>query len=170
MAVKSKHWTWGRYGKGYEVSSQGDRRFSAMFARMPDGRTIEQHYQCDGKAYDPGGTNWRLGKGKPGLCEGVDLWVFYLGLWRTWAGNNLALMRELYASASVCGCRLTDQFATTDTNQARALAHLLGENSELYSGNFATPFSKLVVDSESKMTEADAQQGYSWGLSAKIHR
>lgn len=32
---------------GYEVSSSGDKRFSALFAKMADGRTIEEHYQCD---------------------------------------------------------------------------------------------------------------------------
>ncbi len=38
-----------KYSKhfGYEVSSIGDIRFSALFARLEDGRTIEQHYQCD---------------------------------------------------------------------------------------------------------------------------
>lgn len=36
---------WSRRG-GYEVSSKGDRRFSALIALMPDGRTIEQWYQC----------------------------------------------------------------------------------------------------------------------------
>ena len=35
---------WSRKG-GYECSSKGDKRFSALFAVMPDGRTIEQHYQ-----------------------------------------------------------------------------------------------------------------------------
>ena len=33
--------TYGRTG-GYEVSTQGDKRFSALVARMPDGRTIEE--------------------------------------------------------------------------------------------------------------------------------
>ena len=56
---------WARRDKnGYEVSSKGDKRFSALYARMLDGRTIEEHYQCDVKGYDVGGTNWKLGKGK----------------------------------------------------------------------------------------------------------
>ena len=38
--------------EGYECSSKGDKRFSALFATMPDGRTIEQWYQCDIKGYD----------------------------------------------------------------------------------------------------------------------
>ena len=40
---------WSRFG-GYEVSSKGDVRFSALYARFPveyfNGRTIEQIYQC----------------------------------------------------------------------------------------------------------------------------
>lgn len=52
--------TWSRRG-GYEVSSKGDKRFSAFNAIMPDGRSIEEIYQCDCKHFDPGGTNWRLG-------------------------------------------------------------------------------------------------------------
>jgi hypothetical protein len=29
----------------YEVSSRGDKRFSALYAKLSDGRTIEQAYQ-----------------------------------------------------------------------------------------------------------------------------
>jgi hypothetical protein len=61
--------TWSRKPPGYEVSSIGDRRFSALFALMPDGRTIEQWYQCDIKGYDIGGRNWKLGNGQPPLIN-----------------------------------------------------------------------------------------------------
>lgn len=37
-------YSWKRYG-GYEVSTHGDKRFSAFCALMPDGRSIEMHYQ-----------------------------------------------------------------------------------------------------------------------------
>lgn len=49
-------YTWQRY-RGYEVSSKGDKRFSAFNAILSDGRSIEQHYQCDVKGYNIGGTN-----------------------------------------------------------------------------------------------------------------
>lgn len=119
--------TWSRYG-GYEVSSKGDRRFSAFNAHMPDGRTIEEHYQCDVKGYDPGGTNWRLGKGKPPLDKSKDLWLEYLALWRTWAGINPMLVEFLreHVSSKHAGV-LSDRFATTPVNQAHALATLLNE-------------------------------------------
>lgn len=116
---------WQRFG-GYECSSKGDRRFSALFAFLPDGRTIEMHYQCDIKGYKPGGRNWMLGKGKPSLDPSVDLWGAYLALWRTWAANHPDLMRELYWTASDIGI-LSDRFATSPVNQARALAEILNE-------------------------------------------
>jgi hypothetical protein len=113
--------SWSRFG-GYECSTRGDARFSAFNARMPDGRSIEQHYQCDVKGYQPGGTNWRLGKGKPPLDRSIDLWAAYLQLWRTWAENNPTEMRELRQHPV-----LSDRFATTPVNQARALSTLLNE-------------------------------------------
>ena len=120
----SEVFTWSR-DVGYEVSSKGDKRFSAFNAILEDGRTIECHYQCDVKGYDPGGTDWRLGKGKPPLDPSVDLWAEYLALWYQWANNNKPLMRELYLSAKYANYTLRDRFATSDVNQARALAHIL---------------------------------------------
>jgi len=117
--------SWARRG-GYEVSSKGDRRFSAFNAVLGDGRTIEEHYQCDVKGYDPGGRDWKLGKGRPALRE-VDLWDEYLALWRAWSEQNLPLMRELYRAARRQGGVLSDCFASTPVNQAHALATLLNE-------------------------------------------
>lgn len=116
--------TFKRYG-GYECSSKGDARFSAFNAILADGRSIEQHYQCDVKGYEPGGTNWRLGKGKPPKDSSVDLWFQYLELWNQWAKNNPELLDELGYKASQKGHVLSDMFATTQINQARALAELL---------------------------------------------
>lgn len=118
--------TFRRYG-GYECSSKGDRRFSALTAVMPDGRTIEQHYQCDVKGYQPGGTNWRLGKGKPPLDPSKDLWAAYLALWESWAMTHPKLMDELGDAAIKKGRVLSDTFATTPVNQARALATILNK-------------------------------------------
>lgn len=121
--------TWSRKGMGYEVSSRGDKRFSALYARMPDGRTIEQHYQCDVKGYDPGGTDWKLGKGLPPAVDisKEDLYLEYKKLWSVWAGDNLELMRELYVQARLNGSQIKDMFATSPVNQARALSEILNE-------------------------------------------
>lgn len=116
-------YTWSRT-RGYEVSSRGDKRFSAFFARLSDGRSIEEHYQCDVKGYDPGGRNWRLGKGKKPL-RSVDLWQEYLSLWKQWASLNPSLIAELRTLAASRGNMLCDRFASTGVNQARALAAIL---------------------------------------------
>jgi hypothetical protein len=99
---------------------------------MPDGRTIEQHYQCDVKGYQPGGLNWRLGKGKPPLDGNVDLWNSYLSLWRIWATHNPELMKHLaYVSYRIHDSVISDRFANTEINQARALSVLLNEKDYL---------------------------------------
>lgn len=94
---------------------------------MPDGRCIEIHYQCDVKGYQPGGTDWRMGKGKPALDLSVDLWEAYKQLWRVWAKANPELMRELAKGASENDYYLSDVFASTPVSQARALSELLNE-------------------------------------------
>ena len=119
-------YTWKRYG-GYEVSSRGDKRFSAFNAIMPDGRSIECHYQCDIKGYDIGGRNWRLGKGKPPRekMSHEEIWQKYLKLWEVWASNNKELMQELKEVLVKYNNTLSDKFASTPVNQARALAEVL---------------------------------------------
>lgn len=120
--------TWKRRG-GYECSTKGDSRFSALCAVMPDGRTVEQHYQCDVKGYQPGGLNWRLGKGKPPLNnKTIDLWESYLNLWRVWGGINESLIDELIEKSKTgYGGVLSDCFASSAINQARALSIVCNE-------------------------------------------
>lgn len=118
-------YTWAK-NNGYECSSAGDSKFSAFYAIMPDGRSIEQHYQCDVKGYEVGGTNWKLGKGKPPLKD-VDLWKEYLNLWKIWAKTNSHLLDELEVLAGERDCVLSDMFAKTDVNQAHALCVILND-------------------------------------------
>lgn len=123
----SNIFTWERrHPNGYECSSVGDRRFSALFAKLEDGRTIEQHYQCDVKGYEVGGTDWRIGKGRPSLRHNSqeELYLDYFRLWEKWAYDNLDCMRDLYRVSKEYRI-LTDCFATTPINQARALADML---------------------------------------------
>ena len=120
----SEKFKWSRK-EGYEISSIGDKRFSALKAMHPSGRTIEAIYQCDVKGYQPGGWNWKLGKGKPPLNPNVDLWNEYFRLWVEWARFNMPLIRELKIAAEVHGNCLRDTFAKTEINQARALAAIL---------------------------------------------
>ena len=115
---------WSRGSIGYECSSAGDSRFSALYAVLEDGRTIEQHYQCDVKGYEVGGKNWRIGKGKPPLQKNVNLWDEYYKLWMKWARMNMCLMQELFELACDNNFTLSDQYARSDVNQVRALSLL----------------------------------------------
>ena len=123
--------TWARWhDEGYEVSSRGDRRYSPLFATLADGRTIEAHYHCDVKGFDPGGVAWLRFKGRrPRGKTQEQLWQGFLGLWRQWAEANPQLMQHLHLLAYDHGGILTDQFAKTPINQAHALSVLLNEMS-----------------------------------------
>jgi hypothetical protein len=128
QAPSTAEWKWGRKDpNGYELSTEGDGRFSALVARLKDGRTIEEAYQLDVKGYRKQGNNWRLGKGQPSLNK-VNLWDEYLNLWRQWARENPALIEDLREKAR--GKTLTDKFANTPISQARALAQILTETAE----------------------------------------
>jgi len=120
----SEPFSWART-KGYECSSKGDKTYSALFALMEDGRSLEMHYQCDVKGYDPGGYNWRAGKGKPPLKE--SSFDDYLNLWKKWATVHVTYMRRLYEHAKRYDGVLSDCFAKTPINQAHALSVLLND-------------------------------------------
>jgi len=124
----STKYEWARYAEsGYEVSSAGDKRFSALNARLKDGRTIEEAYQLDIKGYRSQGDNWRLGKGKKPLnnITPEDSWSKYKSLWEQFLNENPDLKQDLAQKA--LGKPLTDKFAETDVSQARALAEILNE-------------------------------------------
>lgn len=130
---------WARYAPfgsaGYEVSSAGDKRFSALYARLADGRTIEEAYQLDVKGYRAVSNNWRTGKGRAPLNRSLDLYFEYYFLWAQWAYENPSLMEELRALST--GKTLTDRFASGPVSQARALAELL--NATAFSRVFTLP-------------------------------
>jgi len=118
-------YNWGRFHRpGYEVSSKGDKRFSAFFARLHDGKSIEYHYQVSVKGY----PSISEGKGKPPLDPSVDLWEEYLKLWKEWAKQNPELIDELKLVLPQFDYTLTDMFATSKVNQARALVTILNGN------------------------------------------
>ena len=109
-------WTWARYHEnGYEVSSRGDKRFSAFYAQLSNGETIEKAYQAAKGS----------GKGRPSIHPNFNYWETYLGFWRQWADENPELLNELSKVAE--GKVITDRFASTGNNQAKALATLLNE-------------------------------------------
>ena len=108
---------WARFHKdGYEVSTVGDKTFSAFYAKLSDGRSIEEHYQCDIKGY----KHWKLGKGKPPIDPSVDTYNEYIYLWDQWADLNPDKIHYL-SQYNI----LTDRFATSSINQAMALSTIL---------------------------------------------
>jgi len=122
---------WARtHPNGYEISTRGDSRFSALNAIMSDNRTVEMWYQCDIKGYQPGGKNWRLGKGKPPkyLWDEDKLYEMYLSVWRLCALQNIHAFEELKNTLRTADkLVLTDMFAHTPINQARAISQILNE-------------------------------------------
>lgn len=127
--TNKKEYKWSNQ-EGYEVSSKGDKRFSALFAKLKDGRTIEEAYQLDVKGYRSKSNDWRLGKGKPPIksISKEQSWKEYKQLWKTYLLENPNLIRDLQKEVEKNNNTLRDSFANTDINQARALSEILNES------------------------------------------
>lgn len=147
--IITSNYGWARYSSNnYEVSSAGDNRFSAKYAKFKEntmiegvdvgGYTIEQVYQTlikQGKLRRSDAKTGRPSNPKlldPTLTtdasrEDLSYSVGYLPLWRIWAEQNPELISELKEKAK--GKVLTDQFAKSRVSQARALAQILNESS-----------------------------------------
>lgn len=123
--MEQYHWS---RTEGYPVHSKGDKRFSAFYAILPDGRSIELTYQTDVKGYK--GDDYRVGKGKPPVDPNTDLWGKYLNLWWIWASNNKPLIEELRIKVKSTNNTLCDIFASTPVNQAHALSVMLYKTQE----------------------------------------
>jgi len=165
LLPKEKQRIFARFAKNnYEVSSKGDKRFSAFFARIKDkkflnkffekfevnikeeeypkdGFTIEQLYQLYIKGY------WKEGygindllkiKGKKPLNDLTieEQYDEYKKLWKQYLDENLELFKELIKNTE--GKVITDMFATGYVSQAKALSELI--NNEL----IKTEFKKLL--------------------------
>lgn len=138
-------WNWSRFSSNnYELSSQGDTRFSALYATFKagttifghdvSGRTIESVYQHGIKQGDwVTNNNSKTGAPKSkeiikGNTEDASYAEGYLPLWQEWAKQNPELIEELREKSK--GKVLTDKFANTRVSQARAFADILNENVE----------------------------------------
>lgn len=117
---------WARYSdNSYEVSTKGDKRFSAFNAkiRLLNNLSIEELYQVHIKGYN----TIMEGKGNPTLNGQTphELYEDYKKLWLIWADENPNLIKELSELAK--DKVLTDMFATSDINQARVLSEILND-------------------------------------------
>ena len=117
-------YTWSRFG-GYECSSKGDKRFSAFYARLNNGLSIEHHFQCFIKGY----PSIEDGKGKPPLVDRPieESYRLYKELWRQYLDSKPWLWIELKNNVEKCSNTVSDMFGTSEINQARALCDLLNE-------------------------------------------
>lgn len=129
----------------YEVSTAGDKRFSALNATFAEGtiidgidvsgKTIEYVYQNvikkSGKGKAPAKDSILNLDGKNLTKEELEDFSYYKGylpLWQEWAKQNPALISELKAKS--VGKTLTDKFARTKVSQARALTDILNNFNE----------------------------------------
>lgn len=138
-------YSWSRKApNSFECSSKGHKEFSALYAQLSDGRTIEQHYQCDIKGWDIGGRNWKLGKGKPPKhpMSYEAQYQAYKALWKQYLQAHPHLITLIQNSGKTV---LTDMFAHTDINQARAIAELLNEDVNTMEELVAFPFAQGTV-------------------------
>ncbi len=134
---------WARTAENsYEVSTRGDKRFSALVATFKkgtvidgidvSGKTIEDVYQSvikksrKGQAPSKDSKLYNESLKTKEEREDFSYTEGYLPLWREWAKQNPELMNELRIKSY--GKTLTDQFANTRVSQARALAEILNES------------------------------------------
>ena len=131
---------WGRYAKNsYEVSTAGDKRFSALNATFKEGteiagtdvggKTIEEVYEKvikksgKGKAPSKDSILYNEKLSDKNELENFSYEKGYKPLWEVWASQNEDLMQELAQKSK--GKILTDKFANTQVSQARALSEII---------------------------------------------
>lgn len=121
------NYTWSRK-HGYEVSTKGDKRFSAYYAKIND-KSIEEIYQLDIKGFRAITNDIMTAKGKPPYNNKSkeNLYIEYKALWRKWCKAHPKLFNELRENADRHNGILRDRFASSDINQARILSELLNE-------------------------------------------
>lgn len=161
----------------YEVSSKGDKRFSALNATFKKGTvidgtdvggmTIEDVYQSvikkSGKNQPPSKDS-KLYKSELKTKEEKEDFSYYEGylpLWQEWAKQNPELIEDLREKAK--GKTLTDQFANTRVNQARALADILNNGYSSKNTSIATKNYTKTTPSENPNTNfvfTDNAQAY----------
>lgn len=183
-SMPSSQFEYARNSKGrpnYEVSSRGDKRFSAMtatfapgttlFGHDVSGRTIESVYQHGVKQGDwVTNNNSKTGVPKDetiitGNTEDDSYRQGYLPLWQEWAKQNPQLIEELRQKAQ--GRVITDMFASTAVSQARALADILNSSTPSLSQPTNTPStSTFASNAELYSGNADGADKY-WGAEAR---
>jgi hypothetical protein len=114
-----------------ECSSQGDKRFSAFYARLRayNGRSIEDIYQA-AKIFDDGrsGLNWREAKGRRAVNQ-AECSTLYAALWDQYIAENPKLVPLLTSASGLSDkfgrpgscCQATELWRIREREMARAL-------------------------------------------------
>lgn len=107
-----------KYGKEpfLECSSNGDKRFSAFYAKV-NGRSIEEQYQA-AKIFEDGSTglHWKDAKGRRAV-NAAQCAILYENLWRQYISEHPELLDILKKASG-----LSDKFAKKGSvNQAQIL-------------------------------------------------
>ena len=164
QSSQTTQFTWNRTSdNSYEVSSKGDKRFSALYATFNKGTiidgidvggmTIENVYQKvvkkSGKGKAPAKDSKLYNEALKTKEEREDFSYLegYLPLWQEWARQHPELMEELREKAK--GKTLTDKFANTRVSQARALADILN------SQRVKEPTEKTIEDIQEEASHTD---------------
>lgn len=164
---QTTQFTWNRTSdNSYEVSSKGDKRFSALYATFNKGTiidgidvggmTIEDVYQKvvkkSGKGKAPAKDSKLYNEALKTKEEREDFSYLegYLPLWQEWARQNPELMEELREKAK--DKTLTDRFANTRVSQARALADILN------SQRIKEPTEKTIDDVQEETPQIDRKE------------
>lgn len=138
-----------------ECYSKGDRRFSALYAKLADGRTIEEVYQSAKR--DQNGNPYPKGRAKKKPCHylhilGINVpcshamrHTFYTMLWWIWLMENPELaeeattyegFRDIYDGHGGIvhqkGCSALPDTIEDSACQARAIAFLISEGNLLF--------------------------------------
>jgi len=121
---------WARFAEdGFEISTAGDdfgKQFSALNAKFANGDTVELRW-----AKVKGYSSIKAAKGNEAVdaagrkIDNFDYYPRYKKIWEDWADENPDLLEQLAIKAQ--GKTLTDKFANTNNNQARALSEIINE-------------------------------------------
>jgi FMN phosphatase YigB (HAD superfamily) len=110
----------------FECSSKGDKRYSALYAKV-DGKSIEEIYQLDIKGYRSETDNWLDAKKKPPKNKTIEeAYEEYKELWVKYFKENPELLEEIQEKAK--NKTITDMFGVSQVNQARAICEILNDD------------------------------------------
>lgn len=170
---------WDRYSEnGYEVSSAGDKRFSALYAKFAKGtiiegvdvggKTIEEVYQKvikkSGKGKAPAKDSKLYNTDLKTNEEREDFSYIkgYLPLWQEWAKQNPELIQELRENSN--GKTLTDRFSSTRVSQARALSDIINSRIVSEESKRITPVTKIISGGQTGIDTLGLEIGKELGI------